>query len=127
MRRLAMTAMLMATTLCFASDRTYDLSLDLSVDGKHIASPRIVVAEGVKSSIQIDGKFIDVVARGTGRDQIDMSFWIGEVNGGLRTVAATPAVVAHEGQPAELRMSVQDPGVAMKELTLTVIAHSRVE
>jgi hypothetical protein len=127
MRLVAMATMLMATTCCFASETAYELSLDLTIDGKHVASPHVVVKDGVKLTINLEDKFIDVLTRASPEYKgIDMTFWIGELKGGVRKIVVTPHVVAPAGQQAELRVSLDDQTSGMKRLTLIVLAQEHL-
>jgi hypothetical protein len=53
-----------------------------------------------------------------------MSFSIGKVEGGTRTVMATPAIVAALGQRAEVRVTLDEKEPATP-LTLAVTAQRR--
>lgn len=125
MRRMVFAAILMLAASCFASSGHYELAMDLSMAGQHIGSPRLLVDEGVKSSVQINDTFIDVVAQDAPKlHGILMSFSIGKVEGGNRTVMATPAIVAAPGQRAEVRVTLEEKDPATP-LTLVVTAEPR--
>lgn len=127
MRFVSFVMLLMAATWCRADSRAFELSLDLTIDGRHIGSPRVVLEDGVKASIALEDKFIDVVARASPEfDGIDISFWIGETKDGQRKIVATPSVVTHPGQPAKLKVSVDDPASEIKQLTVVVTARKHV-
>jgi hypothetical protein len=128
MRLVAMAMMLMAATRCLASETAYELSLDFSADGKHIASPHVVVKNGVKSTIDLDGRFIDVMVRESPDDKrIVMSFWIGELDGGLRKILATPSAVARAGRRVVLKVMLNDPESGMQQMTLAVTAQEHLQ
>jgi hypothetical protein len=125
MRLAAMAMMLMATTCCFASETAYELSLVFSVDGKQVASPQVVVTNDVKKTIDLDGRFIDVLAHGgTDGKRIELSFWIGEVDGGERKIVATPAIVVLAGRQAVVTVNLDDHASGMKQVSLAVTAIS---
>jgi hypothetical protein len=123
MRLVAMAMMLMAATCCLAGETAYELSLDFSIDGKHVASPHVVVKNGVKSTIDLDGRFIDVLARERPEDKlIVMSFWIGQLDEDVRKILATPSAVALPGKRVVLKVMLDDPGSGMQQVTLAVTA-----
>jgi hypothetical protein len=128
MRLVAMAMMLMAAACCLASETAYELSLDVSIDGKHIASPSVVVRNGVKSTIDLDGRFIDVLAREDREDKrIVMSFWIGELDKGVRKILATPSAVTLAGRRVVLKVMLDDPGSGMQQITLAVTAQEYLQ
>ena len=127
MRLLAMVMMLMAATCCLASETAYELSLSFSIDGKHIASPQVVVRNGVKSTIDLDGRFIDVLARESPEDKrVVLSFWIGEIEEGMRKILATPSAVALAGRQIVLKVMLDERGSGMQQITLAVTAQEQV-
>ena len=109
----------------FAAMRSYDLKMDLSMDGKHVSSPRVITEEGSVASItqQADGKtyFIDVVASEEGaKGAINMKFVVGTVSdSGERTVVAEPTISALEKEKAEI--SVRDE-TSPARVSLSVVA-----
>src|SRR5262245_39241659 len=120
MRRAVWVAGSIAAASCFASEGRYELAMDLSLGTEHIGSPRLLVDDGVKSSVQINDTFVDVVAQDAPKlHGILMSFSIGKVAGGARTVLATPAIVAAPGQRAEVRVVLDEKDPATP-LTLVV-------
>ena len=128
MRRVAMATMLMAATCCLAGETAYELSLDFSADGRHIASPHVVVKNGEKATIDLDGRFIDVMARESPEDKrIVMSFWIGEIDGGVRKILATPSAVVLAGRKVVLKVMLDDPDSGMQQMTLAVTAEEHLQ
>ena len=124
-RRPVFAAIVMAAATCFASQVRYELAMDLSMGGEHVGSPRLLLDEGVKSGVQINDTFIDVVAQDAPKlHGILMSFSIGKVEAGTRTVLATPAIVAAPGQRAEVRVTLDEKDPATP-LTLVVTAQPR--
>ena len=125
MKRTVFAAIVMTAASCFASQGRYELAMDLSMGGEHIGSPTLLVDDGVKSGIQINDTFVDVVAQDAPKlHGILMSFSIGRVEGGTRTVLATPAIVAAAGQRAEVRVVLDEKDPATP-LTLVVTAQPR--
>jgi hypothetical protein len=128
MRLVAMAMMLMAATCCLASETAYELALDFSIDGKHIASPHVVVKNGVKSTIGLEGRFIDVLVRESPEDKrIVISFWIGELDEGVRKILATPSAVALAGRQVVLKVMLDDAGSGMRQVTLAVTAQEHLQ
>lgn len=124
MRWVAMAMMWMAAACCFAGESAYGISLDFSADGEHVASREIVVVNGVKSSVELDGRFIDVMAKeAPGEERVMVSFWIGEVEGGVRRLLATPSAVAKLGTRVVLKVMVEGSG--MREVALGVMVSER--
>lgn len=89
---------------------SYDLKVDLSVDGKLVSSPHLVVREGETGSIIQDtnGKkiYIDVVAKAHKPKGIEMNFQYGEIlaNGEKQTLY-TPQIIALENEKASIQMA----------------------
>ena len=127
MRRMVTAIVLMAATCCLAGETAYELSLDFSVDGKPVASPQVVVKDGVKSTIELEGRFIDVLAKASpDSTRIAMSFWIGKLDGGERKLLATPSVVAAAGRRVELKV-LPDADGRKEELMLAVTAREKAQ
>src|SRR5262245_14523299 len=119
-------AVIAAMATFSASAKTYELALELSVNGRPVAAPRLLVAAGVTSSVQIDDTFIDVVARDEPKLQgMLVSFSIGKMEHGARTVLATPAIVAAAGQRAEVRVVPDTNRPDGQPLMLAVTAKPR--
>jgi hypothetical protein len=129
MGRLAtMVMMWMAAACCLAGEATYELAMDFSVDGTHVSSPRLVVKDGVTSTVEMEGRFIDVLVRGMPEgDRVAMSFWIGETAGGERRIVATPSAVTVAGMPVVLKVMVEDPRAGMRELAVGVTVEEKSE
>lgn len=93
-----------------AADRGYDLQIELSLNGKHISSPRLTLQEGKTSTItqDTDGKttFIEVTAKERdlkNKKAIDMQFVIGTINAnGKKTITNSPNIITLENQKAEM-------------------------
>lgn len=110
----------------FASQRAFDLQMDLSLEGQHVSSPRMIVKEGEKGTITQESNgqktFIEVVAREdktpTGKQAIHMTFVVGKISkDGTRTLVSRPRIsvvpnekaqitVGEEGKPEVLSLSV---------------------
>lgn len=91
---------------------SYDLKVDLSVDGKIVSSPHLVVREGETGSItqDTDGKkiYIDVVAKAHKPKGIEMSFQYGEIlANGEKQMISTPRIIALENEKASIQVAVK--------------------
>ena len=126
---------LFISTSLWASTPGYDLKLELSLDGKVVASPRIVVQEGkVGTLTQESGDnkiFFEIVASEgeiQGNRGILLKLKIGLINNdGSRTIISQPQILAKPGEEAHITVGQDDK----EEMTLKVIATrkkwSRVE
>lgn len=115
-------------TSVYAAPKTYNLKMDLVLDGKAVGSPRMIVTEGQLATVtqQKDGiqSFIDVIATDANEKDfkgIMMKFTVGYVDkDGKRTIVSKPQVLAKENSPAQIQV-----GTANKEsVSLTVVAHT---
>lgn len=90
----------------FAAQAGYELDMKLSLDGKHVSSPRLIVKEGeaglIVQKTDTEESFIEVVAtegaiqNNTG---ILMKFVVGVIApDGTRTVLSKPRILAMENQ-----------------------------
>lgn len=110
MKQLILALGILLTTPSFAAVTNYDLKMDLSINGKKVASPRMIVKEGEKGSVSSKGdseeNFIDVIAtKGKGKS-IMMDFKIGYVNkDGQRKIISEPKIIALQGEPAQIEIS----------------------
>ncbi|MFP5518733.1 MAG: hypothetical protein ACLGGX_02425 [Bdellovibrionia bacterium] len=110
----------------FAATNGYDLRMDLSLNGKHISSPRLIVKAGEKATINqktdTAESFIEVIATESSVQNhkgILMNFVIGIVSkNGERIIKATPQVLAKENEPAQVTVG-QNIG---DEFSLSVVA-----
>lgn len=120
-------ALLMFGPLAFASTNGYDLKMDLSMNGKHISSPRVIVKAGETATItqktDTEESFIEVVAT-EGEVQnhkgIVMKFTVGTISkNGQRTIVSKPQILAMENEKAEIIVG-EDGG--KEQLSLSVVA-----
>jgi hypothetical protein len=111
----------------FASTNGYDLKMELSMNGKHVSSPRVITKEGETASITQDSNgekiFMDVIATEKPTDNkqaILMKFVVGTISAtGEKKIVSTPQIIALENQKAEIKVGNQ-PG--KEDLALSVIA-----
>jgi len=125
MKKIIMGFCLFAGTAAFASNG-YDLKMELSMNGKKVSSPRLIVVEGAKGSVtQDDGNgktFIEVVAT-EGEFQhhkgILMNLVVGTIaKDGTKTILAKPQILAKENEPAQITVGEKDK----ETLSLSVLA-----
>lgn len=110
----------------FASKNSYDLKMDLSINGKHIASPRVFVKAGeMKTITQKTGNeesFIEVVAtEGSIQDHkgILVNFAVGFISkNGERTIKAKPQLLAKENESTQITITENNGEV----ISLSVVA-----
>lgn len=126
----AIVALLSSTA--FAASTGYDLNLELSINGKHISSSRIVALAGEKASItqrmenSKDGNFIEVVATEgeiQGKKGILMNFVVGTIDrDGKKTILARPSILSTENQKAEMTVSEENN---KDSVSLSVVAQRK--
>lgn len=110
----------------FANGGGYDLKMDLSMNGKHVSSPRLIAREGEVASItqNLNGEkiFIEVVAteKPTANNRaILMSFVVGKISAtGEKTIVSTPKIIALENDKAEVTVN-NDQGKESIALSVT--------
>lgn len=113
----------------FASEKAFDLKMDLSIEGKHVSSPRIVVKEGEKGTITQESNgeksFIEVVAKEekapNGKQAIHMTFVVGKIaTDGTRTIVSQPQIISIPNEKAQI--TVGENGKP-EVISLSVIAN----
>lgn len=114
-------------SFALANTPSYDLSMNLSLNGKYASSPRLIVKEGEAGTIiqktKTEHNFIEVVAT----EKIDqnhkgilMKFVVGTIDkNGQRKIIAKPQIVARENETAQITVSTDN---GPEELSLSVIA-----
>ncbi|MDO9180974.1 MAG: hypothetical protein Q7U04_01135 [Bacteriovorax sp.] len=125
--RLLVSIFFLLSTSAFAASNTYDLKMNLMLNGKHVSSPRIIVRAGERATItQKQGdeeSYIDVIAtESTSQNKgIMMNFTIGKIDkDGTKTIIASPGILAKEN--AESNITINQDTSVNPELSLTVIA-----
>jgi hypothetical protein len=113
----------------FAGQKAFDLKMELSLEGKHISSPKVIVKEGETKTIveESNGQktYIEVSAKqdkaSGGKQTIYMAFVIGKIaSDGSKTVISTPRITAAPNETAQI--SIGEKG-APDLLSLSVIAN----
>ena len=101
MKYLVLGALTFLSFSSFANQKAFELSMDLSIGGKHVASPHVVTRPNETSKVfyKTDGGefFLEVIASDASSkkdDNILMNFVIGQIDkDGQRKVLATPQII----------------------------------
>ena len=112
MKKMAVLLFLMVGSSALATLRTYDLKVNLTMNGKHVSSPQIIAKEGETASMtqELNGEkiFMDVIAtENTAKDKnaIFMKFSVGTISAkGEKKIISTPQILALENQKAEIQV-----------------------
>jgi C4-type Zn-finger protein len=112
----------------FAGTSGYDLKFDISLNGKHISSPRIYVVEGAVAAIEqknsTDSSYIEVKATETmvsNKKRIKINFTLGVVdNFGQKTVISKQNIIAKENELVKITLNENEDN--SKHLALSVVA-----
>jgi ribosomal protein S4 len=118
----------LATNSALAGASGYDLKFDISLNGKHVSSPRMYVLEGAVASIEqknsTDSSYIEVKATETvvsNKKRIKMNFTVGVVDKfGQRTVISKQNVIVKENELAKITLNENEDN--SKHLALSVVA-----
>ena len=121
---------LLACSSAFASTTSYDLQMDLSLNGKHVSSPRVIAKEGEIATIvqKTDDKetFIEVITtKADMKNAVMMKFTVGTIGkNGERTILARPQVIARENETAKIS---QGETGGQELLSLSVTAKRQIQ
>lgn len=110
----------------FASTHGYDLKMDLSLNGKHVSSPRLIVKAGetayINQKTDTEESFIEVVATEGSIQKhqgILMNFIVGVIDqNGHRVIKAKPQILAKENEAAQITVGENNGD----EISLSVVA-----
>lgn len=124
--RLVIVVLAFISSSAFALTNGYDLKIDLSMNGKHISSPRVIAKAGETASISqktdTEESFIEVVAtEGSiqNHNGILMNFVVGVIDkNGQRVIKAKPQILAKENETAQITVAEEDGN----QLSLSVTA-----
>ena len=118
----------------FASANTYDLQLDLSINGKNKFSPKLIAEEGKLVTIthknnNEDVIFVDVITTNkelkNTKEGVEMKFTAGTIDkNGERHNLFKTRVIAIENQLAKIN---QGSELGHDELSLSVIAKKQIQ
>jgi type II secretory pathway component GspD/PulD (secretin) len=110
MKSLLVAAVIFSSAISFATGtKGYDLEMKLSIDGKNVASPRLIVKEGQKGTVVQESNgvksVIEVVAKEVktedGSKAIKMAFVVSNMNSdGTSKVISQPQILARPNTEA---------------------------
>lgn len=115
----------------FASQKAYEMEVDISVKGKPTSQAKVIVLEGEKATVtQKDGAqktFFEITAKDTeapdGQPAIHLDFVIGTIEkDGTRSVVSRPRIITLENEKASITMGNED---GSEELALTLVARRK--
>lgn len=116
---------LLLSPTAFAQLNTYELKIDVAIDGKKVATPKIILKEGEKGTINSKSEStetnIEVVTTKEKNNHLLMKFKVALVGeNGQRKIIGEPVIITSEKEPANIEVS-QSPNQTSK-LSLTVTA-----
>ena len=122
----------LVASAAFAGTNGYDLKFDLSLNGKHVSSPRMNVLEGAVASIEqknsTDSSYIEVKATEvmvSNKKRIKMNFTVGVVDKfGQKTVISKQNVIARENELVKITLNENEDN--SKHLALSVVAKRKL-
>ena len=95
----------------FAASKTYNLKMDLSMEGKHVSSPQINVKEGEPALLtqEANGEKISMEVVVTGQEKaVVMNFVISTLTAkGEKKILAKPKITALENEKAEISVGTE--------------------
>jgi hypothetical protein len=118
---------LFSNSFVFAAIKSFDLSMELSLDGQPITSSGILVNEGKKAlltqEVNKEKTFVEVVAQEhvvkNGQNLIKMSFIVGKMGkDGSRKIIGKPQVITAENERVRISVS-SEAGQEQMDLTVT--------
>jgi type II secretory pathway component GspD/PulD (secretin) len=129
MKNLAMILFLIGANADCATNG-YDLKIDLSLDGKHVSSPHMIVKAGESATATLKNgnkeNFIEVVAneeRSKDFDGILIQIAIGTIEeNGKRTIISRPQILTKENEPVQISIGEKN---GAEEVALSVIAQRK--
>lgn len=108
---------------------SYDLKMELSLNGKHISSPRVIAREGETATIiqKSDDMetFIDVVTTTyDAKNTVMMKFTVGTIGkNGERIILSSPKIISKENEVAKI---FQGETGKPEQISLSVIAKRQI-
>ena len=105
----------------------YKLNIDLTLNGKHVASQGLIVNHGEKSEIQQKsangtGSFIEVTPEEIDGElkKVHLKFVVGVIAKGTRQILSMPEMIVSEGKAGSITVGDDD---GPESFTLTVLAN----
>ncbi|MCC2679960.1 MAG: hypothetical protein K0R29_2536 [Pseudobdellovibrio sp.] len=133
MKNVFIAAVLLVSNMALAAInnpiKAFDIEMNLSIDGKQVSTPRIIVKEGEKGVFtqEVDGQksIIEVVAKEIRRSDltkaIKMEFTVSKIDAdGKVVVLSTPKIIAANNSEAQI--TVGETG-RPEALSLSVVAN----
>lgn len=118
---------LFLSTAFAATKPIYKLNVDLTLNGKHVASQGLLANEAEKSEVQQKysngtGSFIEVTPEEIDgeQDKIHLKFVIGKLVKGARQILSTPEMIVTEGKAGSITVGEDD---GPESFTLTVLVN----
>ena len=104
----------------FAGSQAIELNVDLSLNGKHIMSPKILAKDGEKTTVTsgqgAERTYMEVIATErllNNKKAVQMNFVIGTINaGGKKTVLSNSTLITRENNRGEIQ-TVEENGEAI--------------
>jgi hypothetical protein len=130
LKRFFLGVLLMGTAAAFAEENIFQVSFDLSADGKPVISAGFPVKDGVPTTVEVSGfGFVDVTvstAREEPQHTLRMQFRIVQVKDGQRIVLGTPgsalSVEPGAGLSSTWQLQLDEQQSGIKELKLAAVA-----
>ncbi len=108
----------------------YKLNVDLTLNGKHVASQGLLANEGEKSEVQQKysngtGSFMEVTPEEIDGelDKIHLKLVIGRLVKGVREILSTPEMIVTNGKSGSITVGEDD---GPESFTLTVLVNRQV-
>lgn len=128
--RMLVIAVLVLCSPVFAATKSYDVKVDLSVNGKRIAAPSVVVKDGETVTVfqknELDETFIEVEAHEgmvQNRKGILMKFAVGTIDEfGERKIISRPQILAAENKLVEVTSGLTNN----EKVSLSVVAKKHI-
>ena len=94
----------------FAANKYYEVAMDLSLNGKRVATPRILVKNNVTETVRDGNRFYEVTAIENPIDQsVKMDFTVGEFGmDGQRIIISRPTILTKENTRASIMKFEED-------------------
>ncbi|MDZ4663038.1 MAG: hypothetical protein SGJ18_15610 [Pseudomonadota bacterium] len=113
MKHILTLAVLFASSFAFSATKSIKLDMKLTIDGRDVSAPVVVVLDGEKAMIsqrateinEFNETFIEVHAKQTKVDAIagiNMNFVISQTIDGKKKIISTPQIFALDGGEAEI-------------------------
>ncbi len=111
MKILIILAATLFSTQLFAATKKFDVKAEISLDGKVVSNPHIVMQPNELASItqrsgNSDAIIIEVIASDyslpKAKDGIMMKFTISRNNNGKKTIIGQPQIITHPNETAEI-------------------------